>query len=66
MIRCEASNKSGSCCLNAARPGSDLRRTHDDQVTAGSTAVAIGTLVGHAVLPGISGALLGGATASIA
>lgn len=67
MRRCEAIIKSGRRCLNAARPGGDYCRTHDGQVSDGSVAAAaIGTLVGHAVLPGIGGALLGGATASIA
>ena len=67
MRRCEANTKSGRRCLNAARPGGDYCRTHDGQVSDGSVAAAaIGALVGHAVLPGIGGALLGGATASIA
>lgn len=67
MRRCEAITKSGRRCLNAARLGGDYCRTHDGQVSDGSVAAAaIGTLVGHAVLPGIGGALLGGATASIA
>lgn len=67
MRRCEASTKSGRRCLNAARSGSDYCRTHDGQVSDGSVAAAaMGALVGHAVLPGIGGALLGGATASIA
>lgn len=67
MRRCEANTKSGRRCLNAARPGSDYCRTHDGQVSEGSAAAAaIGALVGHAVLPGIGGVLLGGATASIA
>lgn len=67
MRRCEASTKSGRQCLNAARLGSDFCRTHDGEMSDGSVAAAaIGALVGHAVLPGIGGALLGGATASIA
>lgn len=67
MRRCEASTKSGRRCLNTARPGSDFCRTHDGEVSDGGVAAAaIGALVGHAVLPGIGGALLGGATASIA
>ena len=67
MRQCEATTKSGKRCLNVARPGSDYCRTHDGQVSDGSVAaVAIGALVGHAVLPGIGGALLGSATASIA
>lgn len=67
MRRCEASTKRGRRCLKAARPGSDFCRTHDGQVSDGSVAAAaLGALVGHAVLPGIGGALLGGAAASIA
>lgn len=67
MRRCEASTKSGRRCLNAARPGSDYCHTHDGQVSDGGVAAAaLGALLGHAVLPGIGGALLGGATASIA
>lgn len=67
MRQCEASTKSGRRCLNAARPGTDYCRIHDGEVSDGSVAAAaIGALVGHAVLPGIGGALLGGATASIA
>lgn len=67
MRRCEASTKSGRRCLNTARPGSDFCHTHDGEVSDGSVAAAaIGALVGHAVLPGIGGALLGGTTASIA
>lgn len=67
MRRCEAITKSGRRCLNAARPWGDYCRTHDGQVSDGSVAAAaIGALVGHSVLPGIGGALLGGATASIA
>lgn len=67
MRRCEASTKTGRRCLNTVRPGRDYCSTHDGQVSDGSVAAAaIGALVGHAVLPGIGGALLGGATASFA
>lgn len=67
MRRCEASTRTGRRCLNAAPGGSDFCRIHDGQVSDGSVAAAaIGALVGHAVLPGIGGALLGSATASVA
>ena len=67
MRRCEARTKSDRRCLNAAQPGRDYCRTHDGQVSDGSVAAAaMGALVGHAVVPGIGGALLGGAAASIA
>lgn len=67
MRRCEAITKKGRRCLNAALPGCDYCRIHDGQVSDGSVAAAaIGALVGHAVFPGVGGALLGGVTASIA
>ena len=67
MKRCEAITKSGRRCLNAARSDSDYCRIHDGHVSDGNVAAAaLGALVGHAVLPGLGGALLGGATATIA
>lgn len=67
MKRCEAKTKNGRRCLNAARSNNDYCHIHNGQVSDGSVAVvAIGALVGQAVLPGIGGALLGSATASIA
>lgn len=67
MRRCEANTKSGRRCLNAALSGGDYCRIHDGQVSDGSfAAAALGALVGHTVLPGIGGVLLGGAAASLA
>lgn len=67
MRRCEAKTKSGRRCLNSALSGGDYCRIHDGIASDGSVATAaIGALVGHAILPGLGGALLGGTTASIA
>lgn len=67
MSRCEAITKSGKRCLNRALTNSDHCRIHEGQVSDGSvTAAAVGALIGHAFLPGLGGALLGGASASLA
>ena len=67
MSQCEATTKSGRRCLNRALADGDYCRIHDGQVSDGSfAAAAIGALVGHAVLPGLGGALLGGASAALA
>lgn len=67
MNRCEATTKSGKRCLNQALANSDHCRIHKDLVSDGSVAAAaIGALVGHAVLPGLGGALLGSASAALA
>lgn len=67
MSRCEATTKSGKRCLNRALSDSDYCRVHEDQVSDGSfAAAALGALVGHALLPGLGGALLGGAWGALA
>jgi hypothetical protein len=67
MRRCESKTKSGRRCLNSALPSCDYCRVHAGKLSEGGvTAAAVGALLGHAVLPGLGGALIGGATASFA
>ena len=67
MRRCEAKTKSGKRCLNHPLANSDHCHIHKDRISDGSVAAAgLGALIGHAVLPGIGGVLLGGISASIA
>lgn len=67
MRRCEAKTKSGKRCLNQPLANSDHCHIHKDRISDGSVAAAgLGALIGHAVLPGIGGVLLGGISASIA
>jgi hypothetical protein len=67
MSRCEATTKSGKRCLNHALANGDYCRVHEDQCSGGSVAAAtLGALIGHALLPGLGGALLGGASGALA
>lgn len=67
MSRCEATTKSGKRCLNHALADSDYCRVHEGQVSDGSSlATALGALVSHALVPGLGGALLGGASGALA
>jgi hypothetical protein len=67
MRRCEAKTKAGKRCLNQPMANSDHCHIHKERISDGSVAAAgLGALIGHAVLPGIGGVLLGGISASIA
>lgn len=67
MDRCEAITKAGRRCRNNARSGSDFCAKHANEVSgSGMGAALFGAFVGNTVLPGIGGALLGGAAGAIA
>ncbi len=67
MNRCEALTKAGRRCLNRAVKGSDYCRVHEGTFSGDSVATAIlGAVIGNALLPGLGGALLGGASATVA
>lgn len=67
MDRCEATTKAGRRCRNHARAGSDFCATHANEVSnSGLGAALFGAAVGHAILPGVGGALLGSAAGAIA
>jgi len=61
MQRCASQTKSGRRCLNRPLPGEDYCSTHRRSVSGGeAVAAGVGALVGHALVPGIGGLLLGG------
>ena len=67
MDRCEATTKAGLRCRNNAAQGSDFCSTHGDEVSGqGVGAALIGAMVGHALLPGVGGVVLGGAAGALA
>lgn len=61
MQRCASQTKSGRRCLNRPLPGEDHCATHQGHVSRGEVvAVGVGAAIGHALVPGLGGALLGG------
>lgn len=61
MQRCASQTKSGRRCLNRPLPGEDYCSTHRGHFSGGeAVAVGLGAAVGHALVPGLGGALLGG------
>lgn len=66
MRRCEAVTKNGRRCLNNAIDG-DYCTVHRGQISSGELwATGIGAVVGHALLPGVGGAVVGGIAGNIA
>lgn len=68
MQRCASYTKSGRRCLNRPLPGGDRCATHRGHVSVSSNdviALGVGAAVGHALVPGIGGALLGGMAARV-
>lgn len=67
MNRCEALTKTGNRCLNRAKKGGDYCRVHEGTISDDEVATTIlGAVIGNALLPGLGGALLGGASAVVA
>ena len=61
MERCASHTKSGRRCLNRPLLGGDHCSTHQGRVSSGEiVAVGLGAALGHALVPGLGGALLGG------
>jgi len=61
MQRCAARITSGRRCLNRPLPGGDHCAVHRGSVSGGEAiALGVGAAVGHAFVPGLGGALLGG------
>ena len=66
MERCASHTKSGRRCLNRPLPGGDHCSAHRRRVSSEeAVAVGVGAAVGHALLPGLGGALLGGFAGSV-
>lgn len=61
MQRCASQTKSGRQCLNRPLLGEEHCSTHRGRISQGeAVAVGVGAVVGHALVPGLGGALLGG------
>lgn len=66
MRRCEARTKTGERCLNEATDG-DYCTVHRGRISSGELiAAGVGAAVGHSVLPGAGGAILGSIAGIIA
>jgi len=66
MNRCEAKTKAGKRCRNNARAGSDFCAVHANEISEhGVGAALFGAVIGHVLLPGVGGALLGSAAGAI-
>ncbi|MDO8770523.1 MAG: TIR domain-containing protein [Burkholderiaceae bacterium] len=60
MKRCAAQTNSGRRCLNKPMADGEFCSVHQDQVSGGkAVAIGLGAAIGHAVLPGLGGAILG-------
>lgn len=67
MDRCEAITKAGRRCRNHASAGSDFCARHANEVSPSGIGVAlVGAALGHAIFPGVGGAVLGSAAGTIA